>query len=138
MDSEHRPKQIDLVQYRRLGGRWQFVPVVRKNDKPDPRLILINGDPTGSKGGHFYLAWREDGKLKRKAVGSSRRAAPDAWHLELRILAGDVEPEPEPDTAESKTIDAKLALRIRIPYRSGLERLIHLVVVVAVGLWQSV
>ena len=43
--------------------------VVRKNGKPDPRLVLIDGEPTSSKGGHFYLAWREEGKLKREAVG---------------------------------------------------------------------
>ena len=70
MDSENSHRQVNLVQYRRLNDRWQFVPVGRKNGKPDPRLILIHGEPTRSKGGHFYLAWREDGKLKRKAVGS--------------------------------------------------------------------
>ncbi len=71
MDSENGQKQIILVQYRRLGDRWQFVPVVRKNGKPDPRLILIKGE--SAKGGHFYLAWREGGRLKRKAVGPSPR-----------------------------------------------------------------
>jgi hypothetical protein len=45
--------------------------VVRKNGKPDLRLVLVDGEPTSSKGGHFYLAWREEGKLKRQAVGSS-------------------------------------------------------------------
>ena len=95
------------------GDRWQFVPVVRKNGKPDPRLILIHSEPTSSKGGHFYLAWREDGKLKRKAVGSSPREALNAWHLKMGILAGDVEPEPEPETAESKTIDAAIAEYLR-------------------------
>lgn len=113
MDSENGHKQVNLVQYRRLGDRWQFVPVVRKNGRPDPRLILINGEPTSSKGGHFYLAWREDGKLKRKAVGSSPRGALDAWHLKLGILAGEVEPDPEPETAESKTIDAAIAEYLR-------------------------
>ena len=63
MNSKNCYKQVNLVQYRRLGDRWQFVPVVRKNGKPDPRLILTNGEPTSSKGGHSYLAWREDGKL---------------------------------------------------------------------------
>ena len=109
MDSEHIHKQVNLVQYRRLGDRWQFAPVVRKNGRPDPRLILINGEPTSSKSGHFYLAWRENGKLKRKAVGSSPREALDAWHLQVGICGGDVEPEPEPELAESKTIDAAIA-----------------------------
>jgi len=106
-------KQVNLVQYRRLGDHLQFVPVVRKNGKPDPSLVLINGEPTSSKGGHFYLAWREDGNLKRKAVGSSAREALDAWHLKLGILAGAVEPEPESETAESKTIDAAIAEYLR-------------------------
>jgi len=113
VDSENGHKQVNLVQYRRLGDRWQFVPVVRKNGKPDPRLILIHGEPTSSKGGHFYLAWREDGKLKRKAVGSSPRAALDAWHIKVGTLAGDLEPDPEPEAIESKTIDAAIAEYLR-------------------------
>ncbi|HKD61862.1 MAG TPA: tyrosine-type recombinase/integrase [Terracidiphilus sp.] len=113
MDSENGHKRVNLVQYRRVGARWQFVPVVRKNGKPDPRLILIKGEPTSSRGGHFYLAWREDGKLKRQAVGSSPREALNAWHLKMGVLTGDVEPEPEPETAESKTIDAAIAEYLR-------------------------
>ena len=113
MDSGNGHKQVNLVQYRRLGARWQFVPVVRKNGKPDPRLVLIDGEPTSSKGGHFYLAWREEGKLKRKAVGSSPRVALNAWHVKMGILAGVVEPEPEPETAESKTIDVAIAEYLR-------------------------
>jgi integrase/recombinase XerD len=106
-------KQVNLVQYRRLGDRWQFVRVVRKNGKPDPRLMLINGEPASSKGGHFYLAWREDGKLKRKSVGSSPRGALDAWHLKVGILAGDVKAESEPETVESKSVDAAISEYLR-------------------------
>ena len=113
MDNENCHKQVNLVQYRRLGDRWQFVRVVRKNGKPDPRLVLIDGEPTSSKGGHFYLAWREDGKLTRKAVGSSPRGALDAWHLKAGILAGHVEPEPEAETAENKTIDVAITDYLR-------------------------
>jgi site-specific recombinase XerD len=113
VSSEYGHKQVNLVQYRRVGERWQFVRVVRKNGKPDPRLILIRGEPTSSRGGHFYLAWREEGKLKRQAVGSSPRGALDAWHLKVGILAGDVEPELEPETVESRTIDAAIAEYLR-------------------------
>src|ERR1700741_2172307 len=98
MDSEgqKRNKQwVNLVQYLRIGERWQFVPVVRQNGKPNPKLILINGEPTSSKGGHFHLEWRENGKRKRKAVGTSPREALDAWPLKVGILAGDLEAEPE-------------------------------------------
>lgn len=113
VDSESGHKRVNLVQYRRVGNRWQFVRVVRKKGIPDPRLILIDGKPTTSKGGHFYLVWREDGKLKRKAVGSSPREALDAWHLRVGILAGDLEPEPETARAEVITIDSAIAEYLR-------------------------
>lgn len=113
VDSGYGHKQVNLVQYRRIDGRWQFIRVVRKNGKPDPRLVLINGVPTSSKGGHFYLAWREKGRLKRQAVGSSPREALNAWHVKMGILTEHVEPDPEPETAESKTIDAAIAGYLR-------------------------
>ena len=116
MDSELRyghKQSVNLVQYRRIGDRWQFVPVARLNGKPNPKLILIDGEPTSSRGGHFHLEWREDGKRKRKAVGSSPREALNAWHLKVGILAGDGESEPEPETVESKTIDAAIAEYLR-------------------------
>jgi len=116
VDSELRnghKQSVNLVQYRRIGDRWQFVPVARLNGKPNPKLILIDGEPTSSKGGHFHLEWREDGKRKRKAVGSSPREALNAWHLKVGILAGDVESDPEPETVESKTIDAAIAEYLR-------------------------
>ncbi|HEY1578373.1 MAG TPA: site-specific integrase [Terracidiphilus sp.] len=109
----HKKQAVNLVQYRRVGDRWQFVPVVRQNGVPNPRLILIDGQPTSSRGGHFYLAWREDGKLKRVAVGSSPREALDAWHLRAGILAGDIEPAPELERIESRTIDAAIAEYLR-------------------------
>jgi hypothetical protein len=41
-EGQKRHKQsVNLVQYRRIGERWQFVPVVRQNGKPNPKLILI-------------------------------------------------------------------------------------------------
>ena len=106
-------KQVNLVQYRRPDGRWQFVPAARRNGKPDPQLVLINAEPTNNKGGHFYIAWREEGGIKRKAVGSSPREALDAWHLRVGILSREIEPEPEPETAETKTIDAAIAEYLR-------------------------
>jgi hypothetical protein len=87
--------------------------VVRKNELPDPRLVLIDGEPTSNKGGHFYFSWRKEGKLKREAVGSSSREALNAWHVKKGILAGDAEPDPEPETTESKTIDAAIAEYLR-------------------------
>jgi glycosylphosphatidylinositol transamidase (GPIT) subunit GPI8 len=53
VDSEYGHKQVNLVQYRRVDDRWQFVRVVKKNGKPDPRLILIHGEPTSSRADTF-------------------------------------------------------------------------------------
>jgi hypothetical protein len=40
MESENGHKQVNFVQYRRPGDRWQFVPVVRMNDKLEPNASL--------------------------------------------------------------------------------------------------
>ena len=102
MDSGYGHKQVNLEQYRRLDGRWQFIRVVRKNGKPDPRFVLINGEPTSSKGERFYLVWREEGKRKRQAIGSSPREDLNAWYVKMRILAEEIKPEPEPEATGSK------------------------------------
>jgi hypothetical protein len=45
MDSKHG-QTANLKQYRRIDGRWQFVPVGRSKDgKPDPRFVIIGGEP---------------------------------------------------------------------------------------------
>ena len=54
MESKRHP--VNLKQYRKMNGKWQFVPVVRDaKGTPDPRLILVDGQPVSSKGGTFYL-----------------------------------------------------------------------------------
>ena len=88
---------VNLKQYRRLNGKWQFVPVVKENGKPNPKLVLIDGKVVSSKGGVFYLDWRDDGKRRTRPVGSSPRQALDAWHLQCGIRIGEIEPEEEPD-----------------------------------------
>jgi hypothetical protein len=95
---------VNLKQYRRLNGKWQFVPVVKQNGKPNPKLVLINGEPVSSKGGIFYLDWRENGKRRTRPVGSSPREALDAGQLQSGIRAGEIEPEDEPvETAKGLT-----------------------------------
>jgi hypothetical protein len=39
--------RVNLVNYRKLNGGWQFFPVVKNDGKPNPKLILtnINGEP---------------------------------------------------------------------------------------------
>ncbi len=48
---------VNLKQYRRLDGKWQFVPVVKQNGKPTPELVLINGKPVRPGGGISYLGF---------------------------------------------------------------------------------
>ena len=56
---------MNLRQYRRIDGKWQFVPVVKQKGKPNPRVVVVNGEPpVSSKGGTFYLDWREDGRRR--------------------------------------------------------------------------
>jgi integrase/recombinase XerD len=93
-------QSVNLKQYRRLDGKWQFVPVVKENSKPNPKLILIDGEPVSSKGGVFYLDWRENGKRRTRKVGTSPREALDAWYLQCGIRTGEVEPEEEPTRVE--------------------------------------
>jgi hypothetical protein len=70
---------VNLKQYRRIDGKWQFVPVAKQNGKPNPKLVLVHGQPVSSKGGTFYLNWRENGKAEARTVAKIEpKAAPEA------------------------------------------------------------
>jgi integrase/recombinase XerD len=97
MDS--KSSRANLKQYRRLNGKWQFVPVVKQDGKPNPKLVLLNGEPASSKGGTFYIEWRENGKRKQRPCGTTPREALDAWHLQSGILTGVIE-QPAVDEVE--------------------------------------
>ena len=104
---ETKRHSVNLKQYRKVSGKWQFVPVARDvKGNPDPRLVVIDGEPISSKGGTFYLDWREGGKRRTRPVGTSPREALDAWQLQSGLLSGDVEPAEEPLKAvKGLTID---------------------------------
>jgi hypothetical protein len=89
-------RTVNLNQYRRLDGKWQFVPVVKENGKPNPKLVLVNGVPVSSKGGTFYLDWR--GRVKRltRPAGTSPREALDAWRLQSGIFSDEIKLSEEP------------------------------------------
>jgi len=89
-------QSVNLKQYRRLAGKWQFVPVVKEHGKPNPRLVVIDGQAVSSKGGVFYLDWREDGKRRTRKVGTSPREALDAWHLQCGMRSGEIEADEVP------------------------------------------
>ena len=87
MDSKSAGRKANLKQYRAVNGKWQFVPVVKVNGKPRPQLVLIGGKPERSKGGTFYLEWREDGKRKTRPVGTTSREALNACNSMRTFLA---------------------------------------------------
>jgi integrase/recombinase XerD len=102
VDSKNASHKANLKQYRKVNDRWQFVPVAKSNGKPNPKLVIIDGEPVSSRGGTFYVEWREDGKRKQRPVGTTVREALDAWHQQCGVLAGDIEEPPE-STAEATT-----------------------------------
>jgi integrase len=122
---------VNLKQYRRLEGKWQFVPVLKQNGKPNPKLVLVNGEPVSSKGGTFYLDWREDGKRRTRRVGTTPREALDAWQLQSGIRTGEIEAPDEPERdgltidqgIENYLVDVKATkgLRTYRSYRSELQ-----------------
>ncbi len=110
METKRHP--VNLKQYRKLDGKWQFVPVARDaSGNPDPRLILLNGHPVNSKGGTFYLDYQENGRRRQIAVGTDAREAREEWRRKLALLKGEIEAEPETDDAPnaSRTIDEAIA-----------------------------
>jgi integrase len=105
MDNNYR-HAVNLKQYRRLNGKWQFVPVVKENGKPNPKLVLIGGRPVSSKGGTFYIEFRENGKRVQRPCGATPREALDAWHLQCGIRVGEIEAEEQPTRSDKGlTID---------------------------------
>jgi integrase/recombinase XerD len=96
MEMKRHP--VNLKQYRKMNGKWQFVPVVRDaKGTPDPRLILVHGQPVSSKGGTFYLDFKENGNRRQIAVGTNARDALEAWRTKLAQLTGLIESDPETD-----------------------------------------
>lgn len=95
---ETKRHQVNLKQYRKIDGKWQFVPVARDaKGNPDPRLILLNGQPVSSKGGTFYLDFSQQGKRRQEPVGTAPKDALEAWRTKLAVLTGLIEPEEEPE-----------------------------------------
>jgi len=64
---------------------------VKVNGKPDPRLVLLDGESISSKGGgKFYIEYWDSGKRIQKPCGVTRREALDGWDLQSGILSGAV------------------------------------------------
>jgi integrase len=90
---DRTPLKANLKKYIKLGGRWRFVPVLKRNGVPVPGTIVIGGQQVRSARGTFYLDYYEHGRRVQKPVGTSAREAKDAWYRQC----GGV---PSPDEAE--------------------------------------
>jgi hypothetical protein len=98
---ETKRHSVNLKQYRKVNGKWQFVPVARDaKGAPDPRLVVIDGVPTSSKGGTFYLEFKHHGKRRQESIGTVPREALEAWRTKCAVLTGLIEPEEEPEVVE--------------------------------------
>ena len=86
MDSKASSK-ANLKKYINVNGKWRFVPDARHDGKPTPKTVLIDGVPTHSKAGTFYLEWRQDGKRIQQPVGTSPQSALEAWRVQCGVLA---------------------------------------------------
>lgn len=88
-------RKASLKQHRIHQGRWQLFPVLTVNRRPDPRIVLVNGESIKSSspgGGKFYLDYRDDtGRRVRRPCGAAPREALDAWQLQVGILNGKAE-----------------------------------------------
>jgi hypothetical protein len=84
--------RINLTQKRKVkNGQWQFYPVQWDGNKPDPRLIIIDEEPSSWKGGGaYFLDWREGGKRIREQVGKQPREALDARRKATGLANGSV------------------------------------------------
>lgn len=110
METKRHP--VNLKQYRKVNEKWQFVPVARDGKgNPDPRLVVLNGHPVNSKGGTFYLDYKENGARRQTAVGTNARDALEAWRNKLAELTGLIEADSETENAASAglTIDQAIA-----------------------------
>ncbi len=87
--------KVNMKKYLKLGGRWQFVPVLKVNEVPKPAYVVINNEAVKEKTGVFYLDWRSDGKRHQVPCGSDPRAALDAWGAKSGVLNGTIDFEPE-------------------------------------------
>ncbi len=96
--------RINLTLKRKAeNGLWRFYPVQWDGNKPDPRLIIIDGEPASWKGGGaYYLDWREGGKRIRKQIGKTPRAALDAWRKSIGVANGSI-PDDGSETTDEAT-----------------------------------
>lgn len=113
MDSKSGVR-ANLKKYIKTAGKWRFVPVLKRDGIPYPGTVVIDGVPTRSDAGTFYLEYYEEGRRVQRPVGSSPRAAKDAWvRVSNPEAAPEREEEPGEQDAESLTVQEAFARFLR-------------------------
>jgi len=74
---------VNLNSIAGIEGKWQFVPFVKQNGKPNPKLILIPAEPVSSKGGHFLpgVEGKRQSLLRPRLPPKLESALHDSSHL---------------------------------------------------------
>jgi integrase len=112
--------KANLKKYLAVGGRWQFVPVLKINGKPRPEAVNIGGKTVKGTTGTYYVEWREHGKRVQKPVGRSPREALDAWRTRNAILEGAIEaPEETDDSLPIEHVSIESAVKIYLTEIKG-------------------
>ncbi|MGO9338911.1 MAG: hypothetical protein ACLPY1_15545 [Terracidiphilus sp.] len=71
MDSSNSSR-ANLKKYIKVAGKWRFVPVLKQNGVRYPGTVLVDGKPTRSTTGTFYLEYYENGRRVQRPVGIRR------------------------------------------------------------------
>lgn len=96
-------QQVNIKVKAKVNGRWSFHPILKENGKLRLEQIVVKGVPQSSKGGTFYLEWREAGKVKQVPAGRNARAALDQLRtMSVHLNSADREHHPAPDLKHSR------------------------------------
>jgi integrase/recombinase XerD len=100
-------QEVNIKVKAKLDGRWNFYPILKENGKLRLEQMVVAGIPQPSKGGTFYIEYREDGKRKQVPVGRNARAALDSLRtMSAHLNSEDREHHPAPDMkSRGKTVE---------------------------------
>ena len=86
-------ESVNLNQYRRLEGKWQFLPAVKRHGKLNRKLILNDGEPVSLKEGVFSLDRRQltaTGQRVFQLLADGRHCSPTRGHRDEGTQGGSV------------------------------------------------
>jgi integrase/recombinase XerD len=79
-------KAISVRRKVKIDGKWELLPVAKKNGQYDWANLLHRGVPITTMPGTFYLDWRENGNRIRRAVGDHAREAKIALATQKQVV----------------------------------------------------